>query len=304
MAAANLGTLLGGVVATIIRKSLSEEALHSWGWRIPFLCGILVSVFGFYLRNHGEDDDSGHIHGASSNAAGENPIRLAFSRSNIRSLLASSIVPLIWSSGFYLTFVWMAVYMADLIEPPVPNSFAVNSASLALSVCLLFPVAGWLSDKVGRKRVMAIGGLGLAVLSPLMITMIGKGQASSAFFAQMILGISLSMWGAPMMAWLAESFDPAARLTSVSVGYNIAQACGGGMAPAIATEMVDRLGKETPGYYITVMACISLVGLFFVAPRKPVHFTVLQGEDDSESSERSEEESEFTSTIDGDQELI
>ena len=115
----------------------------------------------------------------------------------------------------------MAVYMADLIEPPVPNSFAVNSASLALSVCLLFPVAGWLSDKVGRKRVMAIGGLGLAVLSPLMITMIGKGQASSAFFAQMILGISLSMWGAPMMAWLAESFDPAARLTSVSVGYNI-----------------------------------------------------------------------------------
>mmetsp|Transcript_7782 Transcript_7782/g.17562 ORF Transcript_7782/g.17562 Transcript_7782/m.17562 type:complete len:554 (-) Transcript_7782:32-1693(-) len=303
MAAANLGTLLGGVVATIIRRSLSDEALHSWGWRIPFLSGILVSVSGFYLKNHGEDDESGHIHGAPSNSRA-NPIRLAFSRSNIRSLLASSMVPLLWSVGFYLTFVWMAVYMADLIEPPVPNSFAVNSASLSLSVCLLFPVAGWLSDKLGRKRVMAVGGMAMAVGSPLMITLIGSGQAATAFCAQMFLGISLSLWGAPMMAWLAESFEPAARLTSVSIGYNIAQACGGGMAPAIATEMVDRLGTETPGYYITVMAGISLVGLLCVAPRVPVHFTALQGEDDSESSNMSEEQTDYTDTEDGDRELI
>ncbi|KAL7540984.1 hypothetical protein ACHAXR_010538 [Thalassiosira sp. AJA248-18] len=288
MAAANAGTLLGGVVATIIRRSLSEEALHSWGWRIPFLCGILVSVSGFYLRNHGEDDDEGTVHGAPS-IDGANPIKLAFSKSNIRSLLASSMVPLLWSTGFYLTFVWMAVYMTDLIETPVPNSFAVNSASLALSVCLLFPVAGWLSDKFGRKRVMATGGIAMGVASPLMIKLIGSGQAGSAFFAQTYLGICLSLWGAPMMAWLAESFEPAARLTSVSIGYNIAQACGGGMAPAIATEMVDRLGPESPGYYITIMACIALVGLLFIAPRKPVHFMVLQGEDDLRCSERSED---------------
>ena len=227
MAAANLGTLLGGLVATILRRSLTEEQLHSWGWRIPFLSGILVSVSGFYLKNHGEDDDSGHVHGAPSNA-GANPIRLAFSRANIRSLLAASCVPLLWSSGFYLTFVWMAVYMADLIESPVPNSFAVNSASLGLSVCLLFPACGLLSDKVGRKKVMAVGGVAMAVGAPLMLTLIGSGHSVTAFFAQMFLGISLSLWGAPMMAWLAESFEPAARLTSVSIGYNLAQACGGG----------------------------------------------------------------------------
>eukprot|EP00584_Thalassiosira_punctigera_P005370 CAMPEP_0172544072 /NCGR_PEP_ID=MMETSP1067-20121228/14310_1 /TAXON_ID=265564 ORGANISM="Thalassiosira punctigera, Strain Tpunct2005C2" /NCGR_SAMPLE_ID=MMETSP1067 /ASSEMBLY_ACC=CAM_ASM_000444 /LENGTH=535 /DNA_ID=CAMNT_0013330575 /DNA_START=148 /DNA_END=1755 /DNA_ORIENTATION=- len=302
MAAANLGTLLGGLVAAILRQSLSEEALNTWGWRIPFLSGILVSLSGFYLRQNEEDDDLGHIHGAPSDAGGENPIRLAFSRSNIRSLLASSMVPLIWSSGFYLTFVWMAVYMTDLIDPPVPNSFAVNSVSLSISVCALFPVAGWLSDKVGRKRVMAVGGLAMGIASPIAIAMIGSGQRESALFAQMFLGVSLSFWGAPMMAWLAESFNPAARLTSVSIGYNIAQACGGGMAPAIATEMVDRLGPKSPGYYMTVIACISLVGLLCVAPRKPVRFTVLHGEDDLDSIE--EEGSESTKSIDGDREII
>jgi len=293
MAAANAGTLLGGLVATIIRNTLSDEALHSWGWRIPFLSGILVSVSGFYLKNQGEDDDeSGHIHGAPSNSAA-NPIRLAFSRSNIRSLLASCTVPMLWSVGFYLTFVWMTVYMTDLIESPVPNSFGVNSLSLSLSACLLFPLCGWISDKIGRKRTMAVGGLAMAVGSPLMITLIGTGQVASAFCAQMFLGISLSLWGAPMMAWLAETFEPGARLTSVSIGYNVAQACGGGMAPAIATVMVDRLGTETPGYYMAVVAIISLVGLLCIAPRSSVHFTAVQGEDDLEQTDNEDDDREL-----------
>jgi len=101
------------------------------------------------------------------------------------------------------------------------------------------------------------------------------------------------------MAWLAESFEPAARLTSVSIGYNIAQACGGGLAPAIATELVDRVGVESPGYYITIIASIALVGLICISPRSPVHFSVL-------SSKDQEEEESQTNSRDtrGDRELI
>ena len=170
--------------------------------------------------------------------------------------------------------------MADMIEPPLSNSFAINSASLGFSACLLFPLAGWLSDKMGRKRVMATGGIMMAVVSPFTLKTIGRGEAVPSFLAQSLMGICLSLWGAPMMAWLAESFEPAARLTSVSIGYNIAQALGGGIAPAIATVMVDTLGSDSPGYYMSVVACIALVGLCFVAPRKPVHFTILQQGDD------------------------
>jgi MHS family proline/betaine transporter-like MFS transporter len=56
MAAANFGTLLGGLVAFVVRRSLSEEALYAWGWRIPFLSGIIVSLSGYYLKHHGGDD--------------------------------------------------------------------------------------------------------------------------------------------------------------------------------------------------------------------------------------------------------
>jgi MHS family proline/betaine transporter-like MFS transporter len=289
MAAANLGTLLGGTVATMLRRSLTEEQLHTWGWRVPFLCGILVSISGFYLRSHGEDDDQQHVHGDGATAGPQNPIRLAFSRGNIRALLATAMVTLLFSTGFYLIFVWMPVYMTDLIDNPVPNAFAVNSASMALSACLLFPVAGLLSDKFGRRKVMGVGGLVLGVFAPISMVVIGKGITVTALLAQTFLGIALSLWGAPMCAWLAESFEPSARLTSVSIGYNVGHLLGGGLAPAAATELVDSFGSEVPGYYITIVAVISLTGLCIVAPRLPAHFSLV-GEDDFDYSEDDSEE--------------
>jgi MFS family permease len=108
--------------------------------------------------------------------------------------------------------------------------------------------------------------------------------------AQTFLGIALSFWGAPMMAWLAESFEPSARLTSVSIGYNIGQVLGGGVAPAAATELVDHFGALVPGYYITVVAVISLMGLCVVAQRLPVHFSVVQGQDEFVYDEEDEDE--------------
>ena len=189
--------------------------------------------------------------------------------------------------------------MSDLIDPPIPNSFLVNSASLFFSVCLIFPLAGILSDKFGRKRVMGAGGLLLAILSPLLIVVISQGTMASAFVGQFIMGVCLCLWGAPMMAWLAESFEPAARLTSVSIGYNIAQALGGGIAPAIATELVDKVGSTSPGYYLTIIATIALVGLCCVAPRAPVHFSVLNGEDDIiENGSPAEIKNRITNTTD------
>jgi MFS family permease len=93
-----------------------------------------------------------------------------------------------------------------------------------------------------------------------------------------------------MMAFLAESFEPSARLTSVSIGYNVGQVLGGGVAPAAATELVDHFGAQVPGYYITCVAVIALIGLCIVAPRLPVHFSVVQGQDDFEYNEDNEDE--------------
>jgi MFS transporter, MHS family, proline/betaine transporter len=202
-----------------------------------------------------------------------NPLRIAFSQENRRSLRASSMVPLLWSGGFYLTFVWMAIYMKDLINPPVPAAFGVNSCSL-LILALSFPLAGALSDFIGRRAVMTVGGMLYGCCGPIVIVVIGKlgsGNAMIAFAAQAGLGFALALWGAPMCAWLVESFEPSARLTSVSIGYNVAQAIGGGLSPFVATLLVDEVGTSAPGIVLFALSVVSLCGLWLVAPRGNLH---------------------------------
>jgi MHS family proline/betaine transporter-like MFS transporter len=309
MAAGNFGTFLGGVVAYGLRSNLTNDQLTQWGWRIPFLSGILISVCGIYLKYFCEDDEilPGHApvpvpsddmhdrapptgqesqeddqafpseYSANNNndnaintnpTTPVNPLREAFSRENRRSLIASCMVPMVWSGGFYLSFVWMAIYMTDLIDPPVPSAFGVNSYSLLLLI-LWFPLAGLLSDYYGRKRIMTIGGVAFGLLGPIMMFVIGeKGSQSAwiAFTCQTVLSISLTLWGAPMCAWLVESFEPQARLTSVSIGYNIAQAIAGGMSPFLATLLVDKVGLGAPGVLLFFLSVVSIAGLWVIAP--------------------------------------
>mmetsp|Transcript_24571 Transcript_24571/g.36062 ORF Transcript_24571/g.36062 Transcript_24571/m.36062 type:complete len:572 (-) Transcript_24571:140-1855(-) len=305
LATGNFGVLMGSLVGSAVRDNLSEEDMISFGWRIPFLSGIVVSFAGFYLRwtddgseeeehgskqkqhNSSSSDYSGSVTPSSQDcesaingdtpnnnkvvAAQEkkNPILLLLAPSNLRPLLASAMVPMMWSAGFYLSFVWMAIYMTDLCEHPVPHAFAVNSAALLLSVCLLFPIAGVLSDKYGRRTIMSIGGMSLILFSPFLISAIGQGNPWLSFVSQLFLGVCLSFWGSPMCAWLVESFEPEARLTSVSVGYNMAQAVVGGSTPALATYLVDAVGTTSPGWIYVVIGCVSMVGLWVVAPPAP-----------------------------------
>ena len=312
MAAGNFGTFLGGCVAYGLRSSLTMDQLLTWGWRIPFLSGILISFCGIYLRYFCKDDEILPGHHAPAplpttdvdddcqtfeNSRGgtrsqfhidrpithtqqsaPNPLRIAFLQENRRSLLACMLVPMLWSGGFYLSFVWMAIYMQDLIVPPVPAAFGVNSCSLLL-LCLWFPVAGIMSDFFGRKRIMTIGGITFGVLGPIMILNIGhSGGGDSlwvAFFSQIALSIPLALWGAPMCAWLVEAFEPQARLTSVSIGYNVAQALAGGMSPFLATLLVDEIGIGAPGIILLVLATLSMTGLWYAAP-KPKQFNFVE----------------------------
>ncbi|CAB9499920.1 Putative proline/betaine transporter [Seminavis robusta] len=269
-ATGNIGVLLGSLVGYVVRRSFTHEQLVAYGWRVPFLCGIIVSVAGFYLKAS-EDKETEQPQKQKQPKAKKQDndiIRKVFSRSNLRPLFASAMVASMWCAGFYLTFVWMAVYMTDLIDKPVPAAFAVNAVALLLSVCLLFPVAGWLSDTFGRRTIMSIGGVSVALFSPFLVRIIGEtGNPWLAFGAQTFLGVCLSFWGSPMCAWLVESFEPETRVTSVAVGYNIGQAIVGGSTPAVATYLVGAVGPTSPGWIYTTIATMAMLGLWVVAPK-------------------------------------
>jgi len=265
MTAANCGTLLGGICGFGMRHYFTSEQLTDGLWRAPFLCGVLVSASGFYLKHNVKDhkriESSSNLGLPVDGKHQPTPLQLAFSKKLRGSLFSATAAVCLWSGGFYILFVWLVIFMTDLIEHPVPMPFAINAISLFFSMVVLFPFAGWLSDIYGRKPIMTMGASGIALFSPPLMKLIGTGDSATALACQSALAICLCLYGAPLCAFLVEHFPPESRLTSVAIGYNTAMAIAGGLSPALSTKLVLDYGPVGAGYLMSAFAIISLFGV-------------------------------------------
>lgn len=113
-ATANTGTLLGGIVGEIIQETLTYRQLREWGWRIPFLCGVSVSFFGIYLKCFEEEDEIGGAAEGNQKKRNVNPLKEAVT-THLKSTFSVGMVCALWSTAFYIFFVWGAIYMDTLL---------------------------------------------------------------------------------------------------------------------------------------------------------------------------------------------
>ena len=171
--AANFGVILGNLVGALIRQLVTPEQLLQWGWRVAFLSGIAILPVAFYLKlcgkehhpNEGHYDDENELVSHDQDGEGiaglsesqrKHPLREAVKRENWPALLSSILVPMLYGGGYYLSVVWMAIFMSELIEPPVPGSFWVNLGANVFGLTLTSFFTGWLSDRVGRVKLMSV----------------------------------------------------------------------------------------------------------------------------------------------------
>ena len=262
MVAANVGSLLGNLCGALFRQVLSDEQLQDWGWRIPFLSGFLIALVAWFIKRHGADvHTNAGVYDHQDSDMGQNPVKVAFRKGNRLAILSVTLTGILWAGGYYLSFVWMAIYMEDLLDPPIEHAFWINAVALFLSMTILLPVAGMISDRTGRVKLMTVAAIALAAGGPILFIMISTGNGFVAFLCQLALGVSLSFFGGPLCAWLVESFNPEIRLTSAALGYDLAHATAGGFAPALAT-LLFRAGDRAPGILYIIFGVLSLCGLY------------------------------------------
>ena len=186
MVAANVGSLLGNLCGALMREILTEEQLLKFGWRIPFFSGILIAFVALWLRAHGDEVHTNANVYDSDDSKITNPIRVAFQKENRLALLSTTFAPFLWGGGFYISFVWMAIYMDELLEPPTPHAFWVNAMALLLGMTFMLPLAGYISDKVGRMKLMTVSAIGLGVMGPIVVIIISRGQPFPSFLGKCI----------------------------------------------------------------------------------------------------------------------
>ena len=142
----SFGDLFAILLGYALRSTLSDEQLETFGWRIPFWLGILLYIPAYYLKYCVKETFTLASSASSSFEEDKvNPIKEAFkSPENRSSVIAAALVTTLGTGSFYLTFIWMPIFMEDLIDPPQKQAFLITALVILLSLILFKPMPGML----------------------------------------------------------------------------------------------------------------------------------------------------------------
>jgi MHS family proline/betaine transporter-like MFS transporter len=248
------GILLGSAVVAIIEGLIDSQAMADYGWRIPFLLGAVIFIFGRWLRSSLQADSA--VVAADEQA----PLTKVLTQhlGEVMHLMASM---LLYAAGFYVLFVWMPTYQSKIIPNPIDHAMEVNTMGM-VALVLLVPIAGLLGDKLGFKRVVLLGIALTGIVAYPLFFWIDTGSYVGALVSSFIFALTISWVQGPMPALLVQVFPSDIRNTGVGIAYNVAVGVFGGTAPMICTWLIDQTGNiAAPAYYLLLLAIISFAAL-------------------------------------------
>lgn len=251
------GILLGSAVSSVITNTMSQEDIYSWGWRIPFILGIVLGLFGLYLRV-GLDESPTFKMLKESGQLSKSPVTEAF-RHHWRAIFTIVGATFVGSVNFYMIFVYMTTYLSSQTHIPLSEALDINTISMIV-LLVLTPVFGYLSDRFGRKPFLIAGCLIITLFAYPLFVVLTKGDITYDLMAQLVFALGLSMIFGPFGAVMVELFPTRIRMSAISIGYNMGFAVFGGTAPLLATFLIKETGnKLAPSYYLVLAALVSLI---------------------------------------------
>jgi MFS transporter, MHS family, proline/betaine transporter len=251
-----VGFLLGSLTVTGLETVLSDGAMNSYGWRIPFLIAGVLGAVGLYIRLRLGDTpefealrDNGEV--------SSSPLKEAVTTS-WRPILQIAGLVVIHNVGFYVVFTFLPSYFTKTLGFTKTNAF-VSIIVASLVALILIPPLGALSDRMGRKPFLIAGSLGFAVFAYPLFLLLNSGSLAAAIAAHAGLAAMESVFVCASLAAGAELFATRVRSSGYSIGYNMSVAVFGGTAPYVATWLVARTGNDiAPAYYVIAAALVTL----------------------------------------------
>ncbi len=258
MASQAAALLLGAVVGALITHGLSPEALKSWGWRVPFMLGLIIGPIGFYIRRHLSDSEAFLLAQKTARRATLGEVFTSHSRDVLCGL--GAVIAL--TVTIYVLISYLPTFAVKQLKLPYAQSFyAVIVGNLLLTV--LSPLTGAWSDRIGRKGLSLWSLiLTLVIIYPLFAWLAAEPSVSKLILVQALLSITLSGYYGPFGALIAELFPANVRSIGLSLAYNVAVMLFGGFGPFVVTWLINTTGSPlAPTYYVMGGLALSIVAV-------------------------------------------
>lgn len=259
MSSALFAIVLAGAIGLAGVLLLTPAQLEAWGWRVPFLIGLLIAPIGYYIRRQVEET----IDLSPTRRSSWLQDMAALFKEKPRELIAAFALMTMSAGNFYVTFVY---------TPP----FAVRELGLGLFAPFLSTTVAGLMCAIGgvfwaslvdrgasARWLLGLAALLLGLLAyPLYAWVIAYPSLSVLVAMQMAMALPGGMIVGLMTVVCAQLFPARVRASTLGIGYNIANSLFGGLAPFIVAWLTISTGdKASAAYYVTAMATIGLLGI-------------------------------------------
>ncbi|MEU7487216.1 MFS transporter [Streptomyces sp. NPDC042319] len=252
------GILAGAGTAALTSAVFQGDALDSYGWRIPFLIALPLSAVGVWLRKRIEETPEFVRATADGAQVVKAPIREAL-RSQLRPILVYCGVSIMLAILSYSWVTFYPEYLTGTLGLPRWMALASNAISVAVLIPLL-PLAGILSDRIGRKPMLIMGAVACIVLVPLAFYVGEQATFGAAIASQLIYIIPEFFLTGIVTVCLAELFATRTRFSAGAMAYNASFSIFMGITPFVATLLVSSFGTIYAVWvYLAAAAVLALV---------------------------------------------
>ncbi|GAA0453361.1 MFS transporter [Streptomyces sp. NPDC046215] len=257
-----LGLLAGAGLAAGAATALGPGALYDWGWRVPFLAALPLGLTALWLRLRLDETPAFQQtrRGGGAPRAGALP---APPGEVLRAVVLGIGRIMGWSAAGYTFLVVLPAYLQHTLGATFQEALAATVlADLGFALTIL--PAGALSDRVGRRPVMAAGaGLVVLLALPLLAVLRSEGAPTAAKgLAVLLAGAVVGLMAGPGPAMLAEMFPTRVRCTGLGLAYALANAVFSGCAGLVITELGGRTADPAvPAYYAMAACAVSVPAL-------------------------------------------
>ncbi|QDG60358.1 MFS transporter [Pseudomonas sp. NIBRBAC000502773] len=257
----NLGLLLSSLTVYLLTIN-GNEFLLAGGWRIPFICSIVLVGVGLWVRNSiPETPEFKELTKAAAKAKAS-PLKALF-KNDLKGLAVVFFVAIGYNALSYIFKTFSLAYLTQFKGVDVHvTSLSVTIASLIAIVAV--PCFGWLCDKWSSKLVLILGGVCSLLFAYPFLALLNTGESLMIYIAIGVgTGILAPMMFAPQGSFLSRQFPTQTRSSGFGTGREIGTAIAGGLAPLGALSMVAASATHSTDGVVIILGISALLVVVF-----------------------------------------
>src|SRR5579884_2823054 len=255
------GLFLANLIVLVF-SAISGNQFLSWGWRVPFWLSIIMVGIGLYIRlGILETPTFQRILDAEKVARA--PV-VEVIRRQPREIVLTALARMAEQGPFYVFAAFIFTYGTTVLHSSRDLLLTVLLVGTGLSAVTI-PLAGYVSDRIGRKRMYLIGAVTMGIFAFVYFAMLNTAVPGWIFLAVVLSFIPHDMMYGPQAALIAECFSPRLRYSGSSLGFHLASLIAGGPAPLVATALLASTGSGySVAIYVLVCAVVSVTATVFL----------------------------------------